>query len=687
MTLTENLINGSGSNTYNFTFPILEPQDVKVQLREFDPSLPEFNRIVSEEDTSAFDVLSDPNRVVFTPIAEDTIYQLANGDVRTTSTNGYQVVIRIYRDTEIDSSVAYFYPGSAIRAEDLNDNFRQLLFSAQEDETELEKPDGIPDGGITTDLLADGAVTTDKLADGSVTTEKLADGAVTGDKIQDGTISADKLDTVYVPEAPADGEQYARQDLSWERVIQGQTQINPTPPPDADEGETWYDSQDGRTYIYYTDSDSSQWVEMNPSWNGSIADDSVTTAKLVDNSVTVDKLAPGAVTPAKLSVGGPSWGTNGDLTVGGSTSITGNFNAGGNPNGGAAVGSKVRATGQIQVTGANGSDNIWEGFNQGVTPAGSTISSDGSATFGGGNFELLADGKLTVNRASAATVADFGTAGLSNYIFTSNAFSEPYNNAGLHIGTNLQDIPNDSNIMLGVDGNATFGPDSAGKVVMQGMGTTQGELVISNPTGSNSFNCFRVLGQGANNIVFTQGGSTSFAGLMTLKTQNGRAGYSIQTLNDTATGYNVGQTATQGSFYIVNKDSGLGVYLPTNASAWNPVSSEARLKTSIVSIDADQSWATVRDISLYRYHYKSVEDKTGVPHAGPMAQELGALDPELLIDTGDTDDEGTIHTYNQGLLNMKALQALSTALTRIEALEATNASLEARLTSLEGGNN
>ena len=180
-------------------------------------------------------------------------------------------------------------------------------------------------------------------------------------------------------------------------------------------------------------------------------------------------------------------------------------------------------------------------------------------------------------------------------------------------------------------------------------------------------------------------GSTSFAGLMTLKTQNGRGEYSIQTLNDTATGYNVGQTATQGSFYILNKDNGLGVYLPTNASAWTPVSSEARLKTSIVSIDADQSWTTVRDISLYRYHYKSVEDKTGVPHAGPMAQELGALDPELLIDTGNTDDEGTIHTYNQGLLNMKALQALSTALTRIEALEATNTALEARLTALEGG--
>ena len=132
MTLTENLIDGSGSNTYNFTFPILDQQDVKVQLREFDPLLPEEDQIISQISTTAFDVLSSPNRVLFTPIAEETIYQDANGDVKVTSDNGYQVVIRIYRDTDIDGTAAYFYPGSAIRAEDLNDNFRQLLFSSGE---------------------------------------------------------------------------------------------------------------------------------------------------------------------------------------------------------------------------------------------------------------------------------------------------------------------------------------------------------------------------------------------------------------------------------------------------------------------------------------------------------------------------------------------------------------------------
>lgn len=282
MALTENLINGSGSNTYNFTFPILDPSDVRVQFREFAPDNPPFNQVISEASTSAFNVLSDPNRVVFTPIAEDTLYQTANGDVRVTSPDGYQVVIRIYRETDLDSTTAFFYPGSAIRAEDLNENFRQLLFSAQEDQAELDdiSGSGLPDDSITTNLIRDGAVTTPKLADGAVTTIKIADGAVT----------PDKLDREYLTDAPSDGVQYARRDANWSAVETDYTEISPTPPPNAVPGQSWYDSEDGRTYIYYEDNDSSQWVEMNPSWNGSVANNSVTTDKLADGSVTPEKL-------------------------------------------------------------------------------------------------------------------------------------------------------------------------------------------------------------------------------------------------------------------------------------------------------------------------------------------------------------------------------------------------------------
>jgi len=42
------------------------------------------------------------------------------------------VIVRIYRDTDIDTARAVFAPGSVIRAQDLNDNFEQIRFVVQE---------------------------------------------------------------------------------------------------------------------------------------------------------------------------------------------------------------------------------------------------------------------------------------------------------------------------------------------------------------------------------------------------------------------------------------------------------------------------------------------------------------------------------------------------------------------------
>ena len=97
--------------------------------------------------------------------------------------------------------------------------------------------------------------------------------------------------TVGIPDAPSDGDQYARKDAAWSAIdIPPETIVSPTPPPNPIESQLWFDSTDGRTYVYYTDTDSSQWVESNPSWNGSIPDGSVTTPKLEDGAVTPDKL-------------------------------------------------------------------------------------------------------------------------------------------------------------------------------------------------------------------------------------------------------------------------------------------------------------------------------------------------------------------------------------------------------------
>ena len=100
MAVTQNTYTGNGSTTnYSFTFPYLEETDIKVTL----------NGTIT------------------------TAYTLANATTisfNTAPANG--VAIRIYRETATDSAQATFFAGSAIRAQDLNDNNNQLLYATQE---------------------------------------------------------------------------------------------------------------------------------------------------------------------------------------------------------------------------------------------------------------------------------------------------------------------------------------------------------------------------------------------------------------------------------------------------------------------------------------------------------------------------------------------------------------------------
>jgi hypothetical protein len=100
MAVTQNTYTGNGSTTnYSFTFPYLEETDIKVTLGG---------------------VLT-------------TAYTLANATtVSFTSAPGNGVAIRIYRETNADTPQATFFAGSAIRAQDLNDNFSQVLYNTQE---------------------------------------------------------------------------------------------------------------------------------------------------------------------------------------------------------------------------------------------------------------------------------------------------------------------------------------------------------------------------------------------------------------------------------------------------------------------------------------------------------------------------------------------------------------------------
>jgi hypothetical protein len=79
-----------------------------------------------------------------------TAYTLANATtVSFTSAPGNGVAIRIYRETNADTPQATFFAGSAIRAQDLNDNFSQVLYNTQETvDRRLDRSGGTMSGAI-----------------------------------------------------------------------------------------------------------------------------------------------------------------------------------------------------------------------------------------------------------------------------------------------------------------------------------------------------------------------------------------------------------------------------------------------------------------------------------------------------------------------------------------------------------
>jgi len=116
--------------------------------------------------------------------------------------------------------------------------------------------------------------------------------------------------------------------------------------------------------------------------------------------------------------------------------------------------------------------------------------------------------------------------------------------------------------------------------------------------------------------------------------------------------------------------------------------SDAKLKENIVS--AGSQWDDLKALQVRNYNFK---EETGQPthtQIGLIAQEAELVSPGLVSESPDRDadgnDLGTVtKSVNYSVLYMKAVKALQEAMERIETLETANASLEARLTALEGG--
>ena len=103
MATTENNYTASGSQTlYSFTFPYIDTTDIKVSVDDVVKTL-------------------------------TTHYTLASAtQIQFNTAPSASAKIRIYRDTDTDNKKATFFSGSAIRSQDLNEDFDQVLYSVQE---------------------------------------------------------------------------------------------------------------------------------------------------------------------------------------------------------------------------------------------------------------------------------------------------------------------------------------------------------------------------------------------------------------------------------------------------------------------------------------------------------------------------------------------------------------------------
>ena len=130
MAITKNAMQGitGTKKIFTFTFPYLKTKDLKVEL--FDSTTNKRTELDSTKFT--FATATSISLSSFTNTDTDsngelrTIWQNATGEPKSGITGN------IYRETSSDTLVATFYPGSAIRSSDLNDNYTQNLYTTQE---------------------------------------------------------------------------------------------------------------------------------------------------------------------------------------------------------------------------------------------------------------------------------------------------------------------------------------------------------------------------------------------------------------------------------------------------------------------------------------------------------------------------------------------------------------------------
>jgi hypothetical protein len=263
MAVTQNTYTGNGSTTnYSFTFPYLEETDIKVTLNG----------------------------------TTTTAYTLANAtQISFNTAPGTGVAIRIYRETALDSAQATFFAGSAIRAQDLNDNNNQLLYSTQETvNRRLDRTGGTLTGDLVmddSDIVFEGATddafettltVVDPTADRTITLPDVTGTVVTtGDTgtVATAMIAADAVNGTKIADDSINSEHYVDGSIDTQHIADAQITTAKIAADAVTNAKIADDSIDSEHYV----------------------DGSIDTAHIADLQVTTAKIAADAITNAKIA--------------------------------------------------------------------------------------------------------------------------------------------------------------------------------------------------------------------------------------------------------------------------------------------------------------------------------------------------------------------------------------------------
>ena len=316
MAVTENSFTGNGSTTnYSFTFPYLKSTDVEVQV----------DATVQATSTWSF--------------ANATTVQF-----NTAPANGAK--IKILRQTNVDNLTATFYAGSAIKSEDLNDNYTQNLYKTQEvgnryfsntggtmtgdltmaEDTSLVFEGATDDAYETTLAVADptadrtitlpnvtgtvvttgdtNTVTGTMIANDTVTATQIAANAVTASELADNAvdtaaIAADAVNGTKIADDSINSEHYVDGSIDTAHIADLQVTTAKIAADAITGAKVADDSIDSEHLV--ADSIDTEHYAAGSVDATALATNAVTTAKIADDAVTNAKMADDAINSAQIA--------------------------------------------------------------------------------------------------------------------------------------------------------------------------------------------------------------------------------------------------------------------------------------------------------------------------------------------------------------------------------------------------